>query len=95
MTQLLFYDSSVYVGKSAYKHREQLWKTERIVDELDRAGIAGALVYQGMARSHSPRYGNGLLPTTAANLGRTLISAQGLPLFLCSNQKGPNINDPY
>lgn len=61
MGTLQFFDSSLFVGKSAYKHREQIWRTGHIVAELDRAGIAGALVYHGMSKSHSPRYGNKLL----------------------------------
>ncbi|WP_158560966.1 amidohydrolase family protein [Paenibacillus contaminans] len=79
MTQLQFFDSSVYLGKSAYKHREQIWRTERIVEELDRAGIAGALVYHGMARSHSPRYGNGLLERELAKSPRLFGCWAALP----------------
>ncbi|MBP1993236.1 amidohydrolase family protein [Paenibacillus eucommiae] len=70
MEALQFFDSSVFVGKSAYKHREQIWKTEAIVTELDRAGIAGALVYHGMSLSHSPQYGNKLLDQELMKSGR-------------------------
>jgi predicted TIM-barrel fold metal-dependent hydrolase len=50
------------VGKFGYKHSAHLWSTEDILGEMERCGIAGALIYHGMAKSHSPVYGNGLLP---------------------------------
>ncbi|WP_158560829.1 amidohydrolase family protein [Paenibacillus contaminans] len=58
---LQFFDCNSNVGKIGYKHRLQMWRTEDILAEMDRAGIAGALVYHGMAKSHSPSYGNGVL----------------------------------
>lgn len=61
MEGLKFFDSHVFVGKIGYKHRLQLWRTEHVLTEMNRAGIAGALVYHGMAKMHSPAYGNRLL----------------------------------
>lgn len=61
METLQYFDSHVVVGKTGYRHPLHIWRTEEIVAELERAGIAGALVYHGMAKTHSPIYGNGQL----------------------------------
>lgn len=58
MEQLQYFDSHVVVGKMGYRHPLHIWRTEDVVAEMERAGIAGALVYHGMAKSHSPMYGN-------------------------------------
>jgi len=58
---LQFFDSNVCVGKVGQKHVLQRWKTEDILAEMDRCGVAGALVYHGLAKVYSPQYGNRLL----------------------------------
>lgn len=59
--ELQYFDCHAQVGKFGYKHPAHLWRTEDILMEMERCGIAGALVYHGMAKSHSPVYGNRLL----------------------------------
>jgi predicted TIM-barrel fold metal-dependent hydrolase len=56
--QLKFIDSNVCVGKRGIKNALSIWKTEDILDEMKRTGIAGALVYHGLGREYSPLYGN-------------------------------------
>lgn len=61
MKDLQFFDCNVCVGKPGYKHRLQIWRTEEILEVMEQCGIAGALVYHGLAKAHSPLYGNRLL----------------------------------
>ncbi|MBP1995757.1 amidohydrolase family protein [Paenibacillus eucommiae] len=67
---LQFFDCNASVGKIAYKHRLQPWKTEQILSVMDQCGIAGALVYHGMAKAHSPMYGNSVLADELAKSPR-------------------------
>lgn len=61
MEPLRYFDCNLQIGRHGYKHPRQIWRTADIVAEMDRCGISGALVYHGMAKSHSPAYGNSLL----------------------------------
>lgn len=70
MENLLYFDSFVQVGKFGYKHREHKWSTEHILEEMDRCGIAGALITHGLAKTHSPQYGNRLLDDELAKSPR-------------------------
>lgn len=55
---LIYFDSNVCIGKRGKKHHREIWKSEDILSAMDRAGIAGALVYAGWARDYAPGYGN-------------------------------------
>ncbi|MBQ6902529.1 MAG: hypothetical protein IJN71_05935, partial [Oscillospiraceae bacterium] len=55
---LIYFDSNVCTGKRGKKHRREIWKSEDVLSAMDRAGIAGALVYAGWARDYAPGYGN-------------------------------------
>lgn len=77
--RLQFFDSNANVGKIGYKHRLQMWRTEDLLAEMDRSGIAGALVYHGMAKSHSPVYGNRLLPEELAKSPRLFGCLAAMP----------------
>jgi hypothetical protein len=55
---LIYFDSNVCVGKRGPKDSREIWKSEDILKAMDRAGIAGALVYTGWARDYAPAYGN-------------------------------------
>ncbi|MDF2670334.1 MAG: hypothetical protein K0R67_2640 [Paenibacillus sp.] len=79
LDRLQYFDCNVNVGKIAYKHPLQMWRTEDLIEELDRSGIAGALVYHGMAKSHSPAYGNRLLAGELAKSTRLFGCWVGLP----------------
>lgn len=67
MNDLQYFDCNVQVGKSGYKHVQALWRSEDILATMDQCGIAGALVYHGMGKSHSPLYGNRMLAEELAN----------------------------
>lgn len=58
---LTFFDSNACVGKMGRKHYLQKWRTEEIIHEMDRCGMAGALIYHSMGKAYSPEYGNRLL----------------------------------
>ncbi len=55
---LIYFDSNVCIGKRGLKDYREIWKSEDILASMDRAGIAGALVYAGEARDYAPDYGN-------------------------------------
>ncbi|HBN82783.1 MAG TPA: hypothetical protein DDZ89_02965, partial [Clostridiales bacterium] len=61
MGNRIYFDCDLCLGKYAYKHPLQRWKTEDILREMDRTGIAGAFAYHGLAKHYSPEYGNRLL----------------------------------
>lgn len=61
MTNRIYFDCDLCLGKFAYKHHLQKWKTEDILKEMDRTGIAAAFAYHGLAKHYSPEYGNRLL----------------------------------
>ncbi|MBD2863754.1 amidohydrolase family protein [Paenibacillus oceani] len=77
--QLHYFDCNANVGKIGYKHRLQMWRTEELLAEMKRCGIAGALVYHGMAKSHSPVYGNRLLPEELAKSPRLFGCLAAMP----------------
>ena len=61
MKNRIYFDSDLCLGKRAYKHPKQKWRTEDVLREMDRTGIAAAFAYHGLARHYSPEYGNRLL----------------------------------
>jgi predicted TIM-barrel fold metal-dependent hydrolase len=61
MSGLRFFDCNVTLGRVGYKHPRQPWRGDDILKEMNRCGIAGALVYHGLAKVYSPNYGNQLL----------------------------------
>lgn len=58
---LIYFDSNICIGKRGIKDAREIWKSEDILASMDKAGIAGALVYSGWARDYAPQYGNELL----------------------------------
>ncbi|MBP1991968.1 amidohydrolase family protein [Paenibacillus eucommiae] len=70
MEGLQFFDCNVQVGRMGYKHPLQMWRTEDILAEMERTGIAGALVYHGLSKTHAPMYGNRLLEQELAKSPR-------------------------
>jgi len=79
MESIMFLDCNVSVGKSGYKHPRQLWRTEDIVQEMERCGISGALISHGVSKMHSPRHGNELLEAELAKSRRLLGAWVALP----------------
>ena len=55
---LIYFDSNICIGKRGIKDAREIWKSEDILASMDKAGIAGALVYSGWARDYAPQYGN-------------------------------------
>ncbi|MEF2247440.1 amidohydrolase family protein [Paenibacillus sp. IITD108] len=55
---LAYFDCNAFVGQYGYKHHRQVWRTEDVVSEMERCGIAGAIVHHGLSRTHAPDYGN-------------------------------------
>jgi len=58
---MIYFDCNVCIGKHGTKPPLEPWRTEDILRAMERCGIAGALVYHGMAKDYAPKYGNGLL----------------------------------
>lgn len=65
-----YFDCDMHVGKIGYKHPLQKWESEDLIKEMERVGIAGALVYHGLAKVYSPLYGNNLLLEELKNSNR-------------------------
>jgi predicted TIM-barrel fold metal-dependent hydrolase len=57
-SQITFFDSNVCVGKRGLKHRLDLWRTEDVLKIMRQCGVAGGLVYSGLGKDYSPKYGN-------------------------------------
>ena len=58
MTEHLFFDCNAAIGPLPRKHREARWSRDHLLDDLDLAGIAGALVHQRLALNYDPMVGN-------------------------------------
>ncbi|MBO9606948.1 MAG: amidohydrolase family protein [Paenibacillaceae bacterium] len=58
MEHLQFFDCHVQLGRMGYKHPLQMWRTDDVLAEMERTGIAGALVHHGLGKSHAPLFGN-------------------------------------
>lgn len=56
--QIDYFDSNVCIGKRGLKHALSMWKTEDVLDTMERCSVGCALVYAGWAKDNSPRYGN-------------------------------------
>ena len=58
MSDLLYFDCHAVIGQRPMKPRRARWSTEHLLEDMDLAEIAGALVVHGLARSYDTRYGN-------------------------------------
>ena len=58
MPDLLYFDCHAVIGQRPMKPRRARWSTEHLLEDMDLAEIAGALVVHGLARSYDTRYGN-------------------------------------
>jgi len=67
---MYFFDCNVCIGKHGVKPPLEPWRTEDILRSMERCGIAGALVYHGMAKDYAPKYGNELLVAELAKSPR-------------------------
>jgi len=67
---MYYFDCNVCIGKHGTKPPLEPWRTEDILRTMERCGIAGALVYHGMAKDYAPKYGNNLLEAELAKSAR-------------------------
>ena len=58
MSEHLFFDCNAAIGPFPRKHREARWSKEHLLEGLDLAGIAGALVHHRLALNYDPMFGN-------------------------------------
>ena len=58
---MLYFDCHAKIGQRPMKHWRTRWKTEHLLEDMDLAEIAGALVTHGVAHSYDPIYGNARL----------------------------------
>lgn len=61
MNQRIYVDCFAHVGKRGPKDVEAQWETEVLVDEMEWAGIHGALIAHSVAKEYDPMYGNRML----------------------------------
>jgi len=58
MSEHLFFDCNASFGAFPYKHREARWTRDHLLEDLELAGIAGALTYHRQAVHYDPMRGN-------------------------------------
>ena len=58
MTELLYFDSNASFGPYPRKEKEARWTKEHLLDDLDLAGIAGAMVYHRLGVDYDAMLGN-------------------------------------
>ncbi|NCQ27083.1 MAG: hypothetical protein GW802_06545, partial [Armatimonadetes bacterium] len=58
MPERLYFDCNASFGPYPNKPREARWSKQHLLDDLDLAGVAGALVCQRMAQRCSPMLAN-------------------------------------
>jgi len=61
MNNRIYIDSYAYVGKRGPKDVESQYETEVLLEEMEWAGVHGALVTQSTAKEYDPMYGNHML----------------------------------
>lgn len=66
MSELLYFDSHAAFGGFPGKQREARWSKQHLLEDLDLAGIAGALVHHSLALHYEPMCGNRRLITEIA-----------------------------
>ena len=58
MSELLYFDCNAAFGPFPQKHRETRWTKQHLLEDLDLAGIAGALVYHRLATAYDAMLAN-------------------------------------
>lgn len=75
MSDLIYFDCHSVIGQRPTKHRRTRWTTAHLVEDMDLAGIAGALVVHGVARSYDTVYGNSRLREELRKVPNRLFGA--------------------
>src|SRR5687767_1475819 len=58
MPEHLYFDCNASFGPYPHKDREARWSKQHLLEDLELAGIAGALVYHRQALHYDPMLGN-------------------------------------
>ena len=77
--QITFFDCNCRIGRPAVCTERELSSTAELLAEMDRAGIACALVHHVLAREWSPARGNARLLAEIEGQGRLYPCFVGLP----------------
>jgi predicted TIM-barrel fold metal-dependent hydrolase len=72
---MLYYDCNCKIGQRPEKHRRTRWSTDHLLEDMDLAEIAGALVIHAAAESYDPCYGNERLQAELARAPQRLFGA--------------------
>ncbi len=75
----IYFDSFAYVGKRAGKDILGPWKTDKLVSEMERCAIHGALVYHNVAAEVHPGVGNPIVDEICREHERLYPCWIGLP----------------
>mgnify|MGYP001309749170 FL=1 len=68
MSDLMYFDCHAVIGQRPRKHRRERWTTEHLLEDMDVAEVAGALMVHAVATTYDPIYGN-------QRLGSELVKA--------------------
>lgn len=63
MPEFVYFDANAQYGPRPQKHPEERWSLDHLLEDLDLAGIAGALVRHSQALYYEPMHGNRRLIT--------------------------------
>ena len=58
MDEYVYFDCNASFGRYPQKHLEARWSREHLLEDMELAGIAGALVYHKQAVHYDPMLGN-------------------------------------
>lgn len=75
----LYFDCFAHIGKRAGKDPLGPWKTDKLLTEMERCQIHGALVYHNLAAEMHPQLGNPLVSEACARHERLYPCWVGLP----------------
>jgi hypothetical protein len=70
LRQLRLFDANCRIGYSDFSTEDAPVEAAGLLAEMDRVGIAEALVYHASAAAYSPAFGNSLLPEACAGQSR-------------------------
>lgn len=82
MSELLYFDCNASFGPFPRKHKEARWTKQHLLDDLELAGIGGALVYHRLAVDYDPMLANlRLIEEIADDRNRLYPCWMALPSF--------------
>ena len=75
MPELRYFDCHAVIGQRPTKPRRARWSAEHLLEDMDLAEIAGALLVHGVARSYDVLYGNARLKSELQKAPERLFGA--------------------